>query len=143
MSVLTSTFQADKTGTWEGHESGIKRENLRNYCDFLHFACLIQKLIFTRKESTCFKYVCISFFIYVCGRLPGLNLSVSQICLDLWWGQIMGLQKETWGTSRKATPPVFSAKLRCIRASRGSRCGSHRSPFIVGLRTFQGQYLSK
>ena len=51
--ALTSPFQADEMCTWEGHKSGIRRESLRNCHDFLQFACLIQKLIFTRKERTC------------------------------------------------------------------------------------------
>lgn len=72
-------LEAEETG----HESGINRANLRNYRDFLRFARLIQKSIFTGREKICFKYLCTSLFICGRGREPQLNLSESRRWLDL------------------------------------------------------------
>lgn len=62
-------------GGVSGCQAGLgvrkNRATLENDGDFLQFVHLIQKSIFTGKEWTCFKYVCISLLIYAGGRVPG------------------------------------------------------------------------
>ena len=105
--ALTSAFQADEMCTWEGHKSGIRRESLRNCHDVLQFACLIQKLIFTRKERTCLSMS--SLFS------SSVHFSQSVVSNCLW---PHGLQH----ARLPCPPPRVCSKLKLIESVMPSNC---------------------